>query len=174
MAINSRTKGNKAERSVAKLMQQWTKKNFARTPSSGGLQWSNTNAKGDIVCTTEGHYFPFCIEVKSYSEIHFEHLLIPNKKQVKILDFWAQCLRDANLAKKLPLLFMRYNALPKDFYFVVMSKDILELFGISPKRALVINHVNLVVFTSPELIALNYKDIKQKAKKVLNETKRSK
>lgn len=34
--INSRAKGSKNERELAKLFKDWTGKEFARTPSSGG------------------------------------------------------------------------------------------------------------------------------------------
>lgn len=123
MAINSRNKGNRAEREVAALLSDWTGKKFSRTPSSGGLQWKNTHVKGDIVCTEEGHLFPFCVEVKFNQEINFEELLVGSKKEPKILKFWDQCTRDAKLANKVPALFFRYNNLPKDFYFIILHTE---------------------------------------------------
>lgn len=119
MAINSRRKGSKGENNAAKLLKAWTGKSFARTPSSGGLGWKATNTKGDIVCTEEGHYFPFCVEVKNHKEINFEQLLLPVKHR-KIMEFWEQCTRDAKEAKKIPLLMMRYNGMPKGMHFIVM------------------------------------------------------
>jgi Holliday junction resolvase len=169
--INSRTKGSKNERDLAKLFKTWTGKDFARTPSSGGLQWKATNAKGDIVCTSEGHYFPFCIEAKNHKEINFEHLLYLPKP--KILEFWEQCLRDATLANKVPLLFMRYNGMPKDFHFVVMkSSDFQNLFypTITPFKIRVqlkVKDLNLSLVTSPEFFQTNYKSAKKKAKQLI-------
>lgn len=120
MAINSRNKGNKAERDLAKQLKEWAGKEFARSPSSGGLQWGSTFAKGDIVCTTEGHYFPFCVEIKFHKEIDTNNLLV-GKKESKIVSFWEQCRRDAKLADKIPILFMRYNMLPKGEWLVGIS-----------------------------------------------------
>lgn len=115
--MNSRRKGAKNEREVAKALKDWTGKEFAKTPASGGLQWKTANSKGDVVCTTEGHYFPFCVEAKFHVKIDFSHLLTPGIKNVEILDFWKQCVRDAKKCKKVPMLLMRYNLLPKGFGF---------------------------------------------------------
>ena len=175
MAINSRNKGNKAERTVAKLMEKWTSKQFARTPSSGGLNWKSANSKGDIVSTTEGHYFPFCIEVKHHAEINFSELLIPGKKKVKVLEFWEQCKRDALRANKIPLLFMRYNGLPNDFFFIGVSLEYSHKLKLNLKQSIIVNHLGLVIGISSELFMLNeYKPLRITAKKLLNETKRVK
>jgi Holliday junction resolvase len=171
--INSRTKGNKNERDLAKLFKAWTGKDFARTPSSGGLQWKSSNSKGDIVCTTEGHYFPFCIEAKNYKEINFEHLLIPNIKNIRILEFWAQAKRDADKANKIPILTMRYNGMPKDFHFIVMETPILKkLFypSITPFRnkiELKVKGLNLSIIQSTEFFSTDYKKVKALAKQHL-------
>lgn len=121
--INSRTKGSKNERKLAKLFETWTGKKFSRTPSSGGLHWKNSQTSGDIVATTEGFFFPFSIECKNHREINFEHLLY--LKEPKIWEFWDQCQRDANggTVKKIPLLFMRYNGMPSDLHFVCMEEE---------------------------------------------------
>ena len=174
--INSRSKGNKNERELAKLFKDWTGKEFARTPSSGGLQWKSSNSKGDIVCTTEGHYFPFCIEAKNHKEINFAELLMPDKKGVKILEFWEQCERDAVKAKKIPILFMRYNGMPKNFHFVVLklrhfekltgTHDIKENF----KYTQTSRHkkLKLTTLTSTEFFnLLDYKETRLKAKALI-------
>lgn len=122
--INSRRKGNKAENVAAKVLETWTKKKFARTPSSGGLAWKHSMAKGDIVCTTEGHYFPFCMEIKSYRDLGFEKLLLDVKK-VKILEFWEQVIRDAKICNKVPMLMMRYNGMPRTTFFMVITTKYL-------------------------------------------------
>ena len=169
--INSRTKGSKNERDLAKLFQKWTKKDFARTPSSGGLNWKSSNSKGDIVCTTEGHYFPFCIEAKNHREINFEHLLYLPKP--KILEFWAQCKRDADKANKIPLLFMRYNGLPKDFHFVAIEVNFaMELFSselIDSTHYLkfMSKENKLFIFRSNDFFKMPYKELKLIAKTYL-------
>ena len=165
MGINGRSKGNKGERVAAAVLSDWTNKKFARVPSSGGLQWKNSNAKGDIVCTEEGHFFPFCVEVKSYAELNFEHLLYLDKAEV--LKFWAQCIRDANLAKKCPILMMRYNGLPKKFFFIAIPAKIYHHHfseHIKRPRAIHILEHDLVLFTTNELKDVPYKKIRKPIK----------
>lgn len=170
LKINSRRKGAKNERDLAKLLEIWTNKKFAKTPASGGLNWKNTNVAGDIVCTTEGHYFPFCIEAKSYKDINFIHLLNPNKKGVKVKEFWDQAVRDATKANKVPLLFMRYNGMPKGLHFVMMTSAFyLEDFDITLKTTITLKLPSyigaLVLTTSTEFFKSNYKTIKKSLKK---------
>lgn len=162
MGINGRNKGARAERKLADLFTKWTGLKFGRTPSSGGLNWKATNVKGDIVCTEEGHYFPFCIEAKFHAEINFEHLLY--LKEPEIMKFWAQCKGDAARANKMPLLFMRYNGLPRDFWFIVLKyKDFLNLLPeIKKGRYLkVVADESLVVMTPGKLFGASYKNIRK-------------
>lgn len=174
--INSRRKGAKVERNVAKLLEAWTKRKFAKTPASGGLQWKSSNAKGDVVCTTEGHYFPFCIEVKAREKIDFSHLLTPGIKNIRILEFWEQCRRDATLAKKTPMLLMRYNGLPKQFFFMVLEMDFFTLL-IKDNMFPILQHVRtdlrfwdkdkktkLIIIRSTDFFKLRYKHVKPIAK----------
>ena len=170
MAINSRTKGNKAENLFAKLMLKWTGKKFARVPSSGGLQWKNAHAKGDIVCSEEGHYFPICVEIKNYKEINFQHLLY--LKEPKILEFWAQCQRDAKICNKAGLLAMRYNRLPKELWFLIISKEIFFKFihpylDDSEDKYITMRFNDFVIFTSTSLMKVPYKKIRKPLKQYL-------
>lgn len=122
--VNSRAKGSKAERMLAAQLGDWTGVKFARTPSSGGLHWGQSFTSGDIVCTTEGHYFPFSIECKNYKEINVTELICNRrtKQDQTIIKFFKQCIRDSKESKKLPLLFMRYSGLPKETWLVVFPK----------------------------------------------------
>lgn len=126
--INSRTKGNRFERDVAKYMQEWTGYEFGRVPSSGGLRWKKTdNITGDITCTDTKHArrFPFSIECKFYNELKFEHLLLGNKSG-KIVSFWEQCKADGVRANKVPMLVMRYNQMAKGEYFIMFSDEFMK------------------------------------------------
>lgn len=165
MAINSRQKGSKTERLVASLLTKWTGKKFARTPSSGGMQWKNSYTKGDVVCTVEGHVFPFCVEVKNHKDINFQHpLYLPSSN---ILTFWAQCKRDADLANKTPLLLMRYNGLPREMFFMVIEAEVFKLLKqtLKPEKYLTLNvGVSLVIMESKVLLGADYKKIKIKLK----------
>lgn len=171
MGINSRAKGNKGERTVAALFKKWTGKEFARTPSSGGLQWKTSNTKGDIVCTTEGHYFPFCVEVKVHKEIDFSHLLIPGIKNVKILEFWEQCKREAKKCNKIPMLLMRYDRMPKDFFFIVIPQPFAKLIHDKFEGNIASLRFHdytkddpIMILRSTDLFSTHYKAIKQIAK----------
>jgi len=126
---NGKKKGNKAERELCKWFQQWTGFPFTRVPASGGLRWKNTNATaGDIICDDERHTrrFQFSVESKSYKDINFEHLILGNKK-VKVLEFWQQTNDDAKRSGKVPILFMRYNGMTKNTYFVVLTYQVYKL-----------------------------------------------
>lgn len=166
MGINSRAKGNKNERDLSKVIEKWTGKTFSRVPSSGGLNWKAGLAKGDIVCSEEGHFFPFCIEAKNYKDINFEHLLYLPKP--KIMEFWAQCTRDARICKKSPLLFMRYNRLPKDFHFVVIDdifwKNIVSYYVDPEDRYIRIPSLGITIITTKLLTSIPYKEIRKQVK----------
>lgn len=182
--INSRAKGNRGERVAAEVFQKWTGKTFSKVPRSGGLHWKTANSIGDIICTTEGHYFPFAIEVKNHKEIDFAQLLIPDLKGVKILEFWEQCSRDAERGKKIPLLLMRYDRLPKEFFFVVMTQEMAKLFHTelaltnSDLKSLRFHDYKtdqpLMILQSTQFFKTDYKTIKAIAKTHLKKLKNAK
>lgn len=168
---NQRSKGNKAQRVAAGVLKAWTKKNFASTPRSGGLRWNNMrNVIGDVTCTTEGHFFPFSVEVKFYKDINFEHPMYLDKGD--LYDFWAQAQEDAVRAKKLPLLMIRYNRLPREFFFVgLKTPDFKKLFtgvnNLELKRVMSIRHMGLTIINSTELVRTDYKQVKKIAKELI-------
>lgn len=181
MAINSRSKGNRNERKVAALLKQWTKKDFAKTPASGGLRWKTAMSKGDVICTKEGHYFPFCVEVKAHKEIDFSHLLVPGIKNIKIMEFWEQCSRDANDCNKVPLLLMRYDRLPGEFFFAVIPTSFYhkfnKLYWLGKKTLSYWDKstdLKLTFLSSVDLFAMPYKEIKSLAKTYLKNGKKEK
>lgn len=163
MAINQRSKGNKNERTAAKVIEKWTNKTFSRTPSSGGLRWKSSMSKGDIVCTTEGHYFPFCIEVKAYEKVDFSELLRPNKKISLIEKFWNQNLVDSKACNKKPMLMIRYNGLPNSYFFIVIPIEIIEIFP-NPQEFLVYPPKGLAIIGSDSLLKVDYKKIRKTIK----------
>ncbi len=126
---NGKKKGSKNERAVAAFWQEITGLEFSRVPASGGLRWQKKDdITGDIICTDprKSRRFPFSIECKSYAAINFEHLILGNKKQ-RIIEFWDQAKEDGLRAKRIPILFMRYNMMPKDTWFVIIHKTIWKL-----------------------------------------------
>ena len=177
MGINSRSKGNRNERLAASIISNWAKRKFERTPSSGGLQWKASFSKGDIVCTDDRHYFPFCVEVKAHKEINFSHLLIPNIKNVKIFEFWEQCQRDAKNATKIPMLIARYDGLPKGFFFTILPLDFwFEIKHLYPNVKYIyfqdFNIPSFAILSSFHFFKAPYKEIRKIAKTKLKKERK--
>jgi hypothetical protein len=148
MGANPYKKGSKNERVASKEVDRWTKKKFARVPRSGGLGWKTQNSVGDIICVTEGHFCPFTFECKAYEELDFSHLLRPDIKNADICKFWAQAKGDALKINKVPILMMRYNGLPKSFFFL----GIPYKFYRQIKTHIPNNHAQMRVNISGELV----------------------
>lgn len=172
---NGKKKGSKNERELSKWWQSWTGLEFTRVPASGGLRWKKTdNISGDIVCADPKgiRKFPFTVEAKSYQGINFEHLLLDNKN-IKVLQFWEQAKEDAERAQKEPLLFMRYNGMPKSTWFVVMNlktfNTILKINkgNIDKYIILEIGYYRLVLMTTTDLIKTDYTKFYKLIKKEL-------
>lgn len=168
--INSRSKGSRNERDVAKLFEKWTSYPFSRTPSSGGLGWNTSNTVGDIVCTDDRHsrFFCFAIEAKFYNEIKFEHLINGNKK-VDIIRFWEQASRDALGAKKIPIVTMRYNGMKKNLHFIILPLLYFNELGIeTPKGKLIyLKDYSFVIINSEDWFNTDYKTVHKLTKKYL-------
>lgn len=158
MSINSKKKGNKFERIVAKFWSTWTGYEFNRTPQSGGLHWKNSeNVVSDIVCTDPLHSrrFLFSIEAKCHKDINFEHLLLNVKS--KIREFWKQASEDSKRVNKIPILMMRYNGMPKDESFFVVNENLGNLllkFELKSDYIFVnsIQNDNLFIFLSSDIL----------------------
>ena len=172
--INSRTKGSKNERDIAKWWKSWTGFEFTRTPSSGGLRWKKTdNISADIVCSDDKHSrrFPFSIECKSYKDINFEHVLLGNKK-CKILEFWHQATHDAVRSHKIPILMMRYNGMPKEEYFFAVDKELGELITKDYEGKLMVidtkeEDTTIFIFMATNIIGINYTYLYKEARKII-------
>lgn len=147
MASKGTQKGNRGQNKARVVIKNWAKKKFKSSSQSGMPGYNHDPHKGDILCDTEGHYFPFTVEVKNYREINFCQLLQPNLKNVLILDFWKQCAGDAKICKKVPMLMMRFNGLPKNFFFVVITQEFAKLI-----------HLDLALANEESLVSLRYQD----------------
>lgn len=126
--MNSKTKGNRFERTICKYFKEWTGYEFSRVPQSGGLRWKKAdNISSDIICSDKVHSrrFPCNIECKFHKEIKFEEILLGNKN-CKIFDFWEQVLNDSSRANRIPLLIMRYNNMPSSEAFLVISPELFR------------------------------------------------
>lgn len=167
MKTNSKNKGSRFERVVAKAFEEWTGYSFSRTPGSGG--WAKAkDSFGDIVCTDSTHSkrFPFSIECKFYKEIKFEHILLGNKS-CKILDFWEQAKRDASIIHKEPILIMRYNSMPSGEAFCMVQREALDAILEKKKLRLVEKPImyievlkeSVAIIMFSDILSLPYQDV---------------
>lgn len=128
--VQSKRKGNRFELKVAKWFSKWSGFKFERVPMSGAWH-SNRDATSDITCVDHKHQYKcrISVECKSYKDIKFEHVLLGNKN-CDILRFWEQANRDANRSGKTPILCMRYNSMPREeFFFVISASDLSLAFS---------------------------------------------
>ena len=159
--IQSKKKGSRFERSVAKYFTDWSGFSFGRTPGSGSFH-NNRDLGSDLICNDDNHKNKCCIsiECKSYQDIRFEHVLLGNKS-CKIFSFWEQALRDANRTKKFPILCMRYNSMPRgEFFFVVNAFIAGELINIKTQTRMMV--INAPEIESGPLYVFMASDIKEK------------
>jgi hypothetical protein len=171
---NGKRKGNKAERELAKWWKTWSGFEFTRVPASGGLRWKTmvNTTTSDLICADDRHNrrFQFSIESKSYKDINFEHLILGNKNSA-IRNFWDQCNTDAERSNKVPILFMRYNGMSKNTWFVVMPSYVYNLFfptlvKFDHNRFVVSGPDNIVIMNSNDLLKTDYMKLHLTLKKL--------
>jgi len=104
--INSKQKGNRAEREVAKIINKTLNTNIKRTPQSGGMDF-----KGDL------------IDTNSNSIAHQFSWEIKDRKQLRINDWWKQTTNDCP-ANKIPVLVFKLNG---HFFTMIRLEDLLGL-----------------------------------------------
>lgn len=178
MAINSKKKGSKNERDVARLFKEWTGYDFARVPQSGGLNWHTSNSTGDIICTDEkhAHKFKFTVECKFHEEINFAHLIdgTISKKTNKVIHFWEQAVKEGKTVNKVPLLFMRKNGMKRDMHFVAMPERFFSqlywTFTEFGYITFISDQDDIAIVNSVDFFNTDYKAIRKKAKKYVATT----
>lgn len=168
MASTATQKGNRGQLMARDVLKKWTHKKMKSSSQSGMPGYNHDPHKGDILCDTEGHFFPFTVEVKFYKDINFCQLLQPNLKNVLILEFWHQVAFDAHKCQKVPMLMMRFNGLPKNFFFVVVRFNfyiqIKQVIGELKTITYQDGKECLVIMDSTDLFESNYKEVKKIAK----------
>lgn len=119
--INSKEKGNRAERELVKKFAKWWDSKFYRTPGSGSFATRGYNLpegvdlSGDVVTTDSS--FPFCVESKNFEGWHLEQLLTSDKCGLKA--YWQQTVSETP-DHKLPLLVFTRNHQP---HFIMMREE---------------------------------------------------
>jgi hypothetical protein len=108
----SKRKGKHYETRVAQLLTTFTNKSFRRVPCSGGFNKSGglIVAKqiftGDVFC--DDPTFIFSVEAKNRADISLTALL-KSPASASLTKYWFQCLEDATINHKLPILFFKPN-----------------------------------------------------------------
>lgn len=144
---NSRTKGAANERSLCKVLEEWTGQAFARIPSSGGLRWKEgQNIVGDLVCVDPNFVFPFSVETKHYANVTCvvkKGFLSPTCTMYKI---WMQACRDAEREDKIPICFIKTNK--QKGWTVYLSKDDALLLGLVRAKADLLRFADNIYYIS--------------------------
>lgn len=106
----SKRRGNTYERRCAKLLTEFTGVGFRRVPASGAFNKQSSVLireelfYGDCICDRQD--FLFCIEAKNQKAFNFQAIL-KNPNTADFTAWWYQCIMDAKIAKKLPMLFFK-------------------------------------------------------------------
>lgn len=143
---NARRKGKKNERDVANWFKKWTGWDFHSTPASGGLRWGkDQRITGDIVPPADyADIFPFSVETKIRQQKKTKKGLVRDQINLGdlilewddcyILDYWEQCLEDAERVEKEPIMLLRNNGMPRGLYYTFfdhyMGMRIGKKFGV--------------------------------------------
>lgn len=167
---NSRLKGAENERKLAKHMEAWTGKEFARVPSSGGLRWrEGQNICGDLICTDPHFPFPFSLETKHYekgkiTQTYSDELLKVLKPSCKLYKVFEQAFTDAARDRKLPLILLKDGSM-RGWHVWMLSlphmPPILNVHVDQVRFDMVGIRFNLMCVSSEVLFAIPYKDIQQ-------------
>lgn len=107
----SKAKGKAGERRTAKLLSEFTGRNFRKTPGSGGfnkqggVQVAGYVFGGDVIC--DDIDFIFCVENKNRSkDFSFPQIAaVPENSQ--FAEWWYQATDDAKSLGRLPILFFK-------------------------------------------------------------------
>lgn len=123
MPVNSKQKGSNFERLVSKQLSAWYGEDFHRTPGSGNLHsWgSDVRVRSDIVPPPDST-FPFSVECKKHEGWNLDQIV--NSKG-DFFNWWAQCSRDADEVKKIPLLLFSKNRSP--LYFAMRETEYFKI-----------------------------------------------
>ena len=103
--VDPRIKGAKAETVVRDVLREKTKLQWERVPGSGALDPKHM-LKGDLYIPNEKNVYS--VEVKHYAEDHLTSSILTAKSPV-LLEWWTQCVRQANQTNRKPLLIFKFN-----------------------------------------------------------------
>lgn len=156
MPVNSRRKGQAAERKLVKLFEAWWGEKFFRTPGSGAFATRGfmgvdlSQMAGDLV--TPDITFPFCVESKKVEGWTLEQMLTSTK--TKMHEWWDQAVRETP-ANRIPLLVFTKNHAP--LYAMMTIQDVERVLTSNYRNCLpncleaVIDSQRVVIFSLEHL-----------------------
>lgn len=158
--VNGRAKGAVYERYTAKILTEWSGIALFRSPMSGG--WGS-KSKGDITPKDPDQMLEWflSVECKKHEKWCFEDL-VKNTNKDKMLDWWAQCKRDAEAGKKIPMLIFSKNG---DADYVWVRGEDFKKFKHLGKFPNLIKFRSYAIFLLDHLVKVDFK----KFKRCLNE-----
>jgi len=132
-----KNKGSDFERLICRRLSKWIQGSelpelFWRSASSGAKATMDhrrgkiAKMYGDIIAIDEKSYWfgdLFVIECKFYKEFDFGKML---QKKGKILEWWEQVCRDAELAGKFPFLIFKRNQYPIYVMYNLRIEEIIN------------------------------------------------
>lgn len=154
--MSGRTKGNAAEREVAKLVQAWWRRfepecEFIRTPLSGG--WGGPKLRGEFGAAgdlmTTAKFFPLVIEVKRREGWAWTRLLEASRPS-PVWNWWGQAQTQALEMNKVPSLWIRKNR--EKLWHVMIPRCYAEKWGVRIKWVWGTTELNVGI--SPALVTI--------------------
>lgn len=109
----SKNKGKYGERRVARLLSEFTGKNFRKVPASGGfVKQGSVVAEhiftGDVICDDSD--FLFSVESKNRPRDFSFAQIVAAPSKAPFTEWWYQTLTDADSVDRLPMLFFKASA----------------------------------------------------------------
>ena len=99
--VNSRRKGHDAEIKAAAMLKRITGHEFVQTPGSG-----SGKIKGDLMIEHKKNLF--CIEIKHYKDMGFNHKVFTQKSNV-FVNWWSKLCKQSEQMNQEPLLIFKEN-----------------------------------------------------------------
>lgn len=147
--MNSRSKGSRYERKIAKEFSLWAGFTITRTPMSGGY-----NKGGDLTPKDPEHMkdFPLHLELKHREGWDFNGFL-KNPKH-PIWGWWEQCEYESRTYSKVPIVVFTKNL---DLDYCITKITLYYRMKIKSDRYIIMGEY--IVFLLTDLFAIPYNEV---------------
>lgn len=153
---NSRSKGSRFERHIAKDFSDWCGFVCKRTPLSGG--WAKT---GDVTPKSPKDMveFIFCVELKHQEGWSFSSSFLGGKPNKQINSWWNQCTADARKSNRIPLLIFTKNF---DQVYCMCETKLFKRADLKAVTTVLVSIPKFRIFLWDDLRKIPYLEIKQR------------